>query len=50
MPILTLTDGRFFGLKSRVIETPSFLFSELDATVPEREVPRHTHNGPYFVW
>jgi AraC family transcriptional regulator len=44
-----LTAGRFFGNPSRHIDTDSFVFAELDATVPDREVPRHTHEVPHFV-
>ena len=49
MSTLTLTGGRCFGNTCRHIETPSFVFAELDATVPDREVPRHTHEFPHFV-
>jgi AraC family transcriptional regulator len=47
--ILTLALGAFFGSANRILETTSFQFSELEATVPEREVPRHTHETPHFV-
>ena len=49
MPTLTLAGGRFFGEASRRVETTSFVFEELAATVPEREVSRHRHEGPHFV-
>lgn len=49
MSILTLRGGRFFGNACRHIETSSFEVAELDATVPDREVPRHTHEVPHFV-
>ncbi len=45
----TLAAGIFFGDACRTVKTSSFLFSELEATVPEREVPRHTHETPHFV-
>lgn len=49
MSTFTLSDGRFFGNTCRHLETRSFVFAELDATVPDREVPRHTHEVPHFV-
>jgi AraC family transcriptional regulator len=45
----TLTTGQFFGNSCREVITPSFRFAELVATVPEREVPRHTHDAPHFI-
>jgi AraC family transcriptional regulator len=45
----TLAAGAFFGDACQMVKTPSFQFAELEATVPEREVPRHTHNAPHFV-
>jgi len=48
-PALTLAPGTFFGKASQTVNTASFQFSELEATVPEREVPRHTHETPHFV-
>jgi AraC family transcriptional regulator len=48
-PVITLAAGAFFGDAFRKVKTDSFQFSELDATVPEREVPRHTHETPHFV-
>src|SRR5215469_16048674 len=47
--IPTLAAGAFFGNPRCSITTPSFQFSELKATVPEREVPRHTHETPHFI-
>jgi AraC family transcriptional regulator len=47
--MLTLAPGTFFGSANRTFGTASFQFSELEATVPEREVPRHTHETPHFV-
>ena len=41
--------GAFFGCARRSVTTPSFLFSKLQATVPEREVPRHTHDSSHFI-
>lgn len=46
---LTLAPGVFFGKANQTVQTESFLFSELEATVPEREVPRHTYQTPHFV-
>jgi AraC family transcriptional regulator len=48
-PVLQLAAGAFFGSPNRSIRTDSFQFSELDATIPEREVPRHTHETPHFI-
>src|SRR4051812_36645979 len=45
----TLSTGQFFGNSRREVITPSFRFAELVATVPEREVPRHTHDAPHFI-
>ena len=45
----TLAAGAFFGNSCRTVTTPSFRFSELQATVPERQVPRHTHDTPHFI-
>lgn len=47
--IPALAAGTFFGNSCRAIETPSFQFSELEATVPERQVPRHRHEAPHFI-
>lgn len=44
-----LSNGAFFGNRHRSIETPSFHFGELQATVPEKQVPRHTHDSPHFI-
>ncbi len=44
-----LAPGAFFGDCCRGIATASFQFSELEATLPEREVPRHTHEAPHFI-
>ena len=41
--------GSFFGNVHHSINTPSFVFSHLQATVPERKVPRHTHEAPHFI-
>jgi AraC family transcriptional regulator len=45
----TLAAGAFFGDSCRSAATPSFQFSELQATVPERQVPLHTHETPHFI-
>jgi len=47
--LVTLATGTFFGDACRTVKTASFQFSEVDATVPERQVPRHTHETPHFV-
>jgi AraC family transcriptional regulator len=47
--IPTLAAGAFFGKSSFAVTTPSFQFSELQATVPERQVPRHTHEAPHLI-
>lgn len=47
--VLTLAPGTFFGEANQTVKTASFQFSRLEATVPEREVPRHTHEMPHFV-
>ena len=44
-----LAAGAFFGDSYRSVATPSFQFSELQATVPERQVPLHTHETPHFI-
>ncbi len=38
--------GSFPGASHSRIETPAFDFHALDATVPDRAVPRHTHESP----
>jgi AraC family transcriptional regulator len=45
----TMPAGAFFGEPRHVVATPSFHFSALQATVPERQVPRHTHESPHFI-
>lgn len=45
----TLAAGAFFGHYCHSVTTPTFHFSELQATVPERKVPRHTHQAPHFI-
>lgn len=45
----TLAAGAFFGNSSFAVTTPSFQFSELQATVPDRQVPRHTHETPHLI-
>lgn len=45
----TLVAGAFFGNSSFAVTTPSFQFSELQATVPDRQVPRHTHETPHLI-
>jgi AraC family transcriptional regulator len=47
--IQTLARGAFFGNPFHVVTTPSFQFSGLQATLPEREVPLHTHKSPHLV-
>ena len=44
-----LAAGVFFGNSCRAVKTPSFQFSEVQATVPERKVPRHRHEAPHFI-
>lgn len=44
-----LGGGAFFGEPCRSVVTASFDFCELEATVPERQVPRHTHQSPHFI-
>jgi AraC family transcriptional regulator len=45
----SLPAGVFFGEPCRFVNTPSFEFRELQATVPEPQVPRHTHETPHFI-
>jgi|SRR5579863_3156351 len=45
----TMAAGVFFGDPRHTATTPSFQFCELTATVPEPQVPRHTHNVPHFI-
>ena len=47
--IPTFSAGIFLGNSCQTVQTASFQFSELEATVPEREVPRHTHEASHFV-
>ncbi len=47
--VATLSAGKFFGNARRSVITPSFFFCGLKATVPERKVPRHTHESPHFI-
>ncbi len=47
--IPTFSAGIFLGSSCQTVQTASFQFSEVEATVPEREVPRHTHETPHFV-
>lgn len=44
-----LAAGAFYGETHRSVTTPSFDFSSLQAVVPERQVPRHTHETPHFI-
>jgi AraC family transcriptional regulator len=44
-----LAAGAFFGEARHIVATPSFQFSALQATVPERQVPRHSHETPHFI-
>jgi len=44
-----MTRGAFFGEPCRAVLTSEFQFSEFHATVPERQVPRHTHETPHFI-
>jgi AraC family transcriptional regulator len=41
--------GVFLGSACQTVQTASFQLAELQATVPEREVPRHRHETPHFV-
>jgi AraC family transcriptional regulator len=41
--------GVFLGNACQTVQTASFQFAELEATAPEREVPRHRHETPHFV-
>ena len=45
----TFAAGAFLGNACQILQTASFQFAELEATVPEREVPQHTHQAPHFV-
>jgi AraC family transcriptional regulator len=45
----TFAAGVFLGNACQTVQTASFQFAELEATVPEREVPRHSHETPHFV-
>jgi AraC family transcriptional regulator len=45
----TFPAGVFLGNAGQTVQTASFQFAELEATVPEREVPRHRHETPHFV-
>jgi AraC family transcriptional regulator len=45
----TFAAGVFLGNACQTVQTASFQFAELQATVPEREVPRHRHETPHFV-
>jgi AraC family transcriptional regulator len=45
----TFAAGIFLGNACQTVQTASFQFAELEATVPEREVPRHRHETPHFV-
>ena len=45
----TFAAGVFLGNACQTVQTASFQFAELEATVPEREVPRHRHETPHFV-
>jgi AraC family transcriptional regulator len=47
--IRALAAGVFFGNAYRTVRTASFQFAELEATVPERQVPRHTHETAHFI-
>jgi AraC family transcriptional regulator len=47
--IPTLAAGAFFGDACQTVKTPSFQFATLEATVPERQVPRHTHEAAHFI-
>jgi AraC family transcriptional regulator len=49
-PPVTLTSGTFFGSALAERRTPSFAFSELLGTCPEREVARHTHSDAHFIY
>lgn len=44
-----LAAGAFFGEARQITSTPSFDFSSLQAIVPERQVPRHTHETPHLI-
>jgi AraC family transcriptional regulator len=48
-PVPTLGPGSFFGKTFRDLTTDSFRFAGMEASVPEREVPRHTHDRPHFI-
>lgn len=41
--------GAFFGDLRNSFSTPSFQFSKMQATVPERQVPRHTHDTAHLI-
>ena len=45
----TFAAGVFLGNACQTVRTASLQFAELEATVPEREVPHHRHETPHFV-
>ena len=45
----TLPQGAFFGHSLSSVSSQSFKFSELKAVIPERQVPKHTHETPHFI-
>ena len=47
--VTTLQAGAFFGQRCSSVTTRWFQFSDLEATVPERQVPKHTHETAHFV-
>jgi AraC family transcriptional regulator len=44
----SLGHGRFIGSVAVETDTPSFAFRRMRATVPARDVPRHSHDTAYF--
>jgi AraC family transcriptional regulator len=46
---VTLSSGQFFGQRFRTVYTDSFVCAEGEATVPAREIPRHSHASSHFV-
>ncbi|HYL97434.1 MAG TPA: AraC family transcriptional regulator [Blastocatellia bacterium] len=42
--------GDFFGSAVFQTQTASFTFCEMDATVSDEEMPRHTHSEAYFMF
>ena len=48
--LTALTTGTFIGRVATRVDTPSFLFSRMSASVPARDMPRHSHDSAYFFF